>query len=252
MRRLAFVLVLSALTVCAQAPAGAGPNLYSKQKESALGAQLAREIQRNSTPVNNPAALAYVQQMGAKLAAGMPPQFPFTFALIEKVQNDPTRGEPISLPGGFIFVPTTLFLDARDDSEFAGALAHAMAHVVARHGTRQATKAELGQLTTIPLIFYNGDLDQRRSSSAPVPISMIQFSRAYENEADTIAVKALSDAGYDPGGLARFINHELPDTTPDKSARIAAIEKTITTLPPPPASDEFRQIQAEIRRQNRN
>jgi len=251
MRRLAFVLVLSALTLCAQTPVGAGPNLYSKQKESALGAQLAQEIQRNSPPVNNPAALAYVQQMGAKLAARMPPQFPYIFALIERVQNDPTRGEPVSLPGGFIFVPTTLFLNARDDSEFAGALAHAMAHVAARHGTRQATKAEEGRLMTVPLIINGGDLDQRRSG-AVIPISMIQFSRAYESEADMIAVKAVSDAGYDPDGLARFISHELPDNAPEKSTRIAAIEKTIMTLPPPPASDEFRQIQTEMRRQNRN
>lgn len=249
MRRLAFVLVLSALTLCAQAPTGAGPNLYSQEKESALGAQLAQAVQRNVTPVNNPAALAYVQQAGARIAAQMPSRFSFTFALIGAIGSRATRGEPIALPGGFIFIPANLFLTAHDDAEFAGALAHAMAHVAARHGTRQATKGTLDQLMTVPLIFNGGDAGLGgRQPSAVVPIAFMNFSNAYEQEADMLAITAVSAAGYDPEGLVRYLSRQLPDGSPDKTARIGAMQTEIERLQSP-ASDEFLRIQTQLQTQ---
>lgn len=69
-----------------------------------------------------------------------------------------------ALPGGFFFVNSGLILKADSESELAGVMAHEIAHVAARHGTKQATRAEIINLASIPLIFMGGQatVNQRR------------------------------------------------------------------------------------------
>ena len=65
---------------------------------------------------------------------------------IKVVDSDEVNA--FALPGGFMFVNTGLILRYADnEAELAGVLAHEIAHVAARHGTRQATRvARLGQI----------------------------------------------------------------------------------------------------------
>src|SRR5262249_3655821 len=120
---------------------GKGVNLYSIEKEIALGKQLSTEFRRGSRAVESAAAIAYVDGIGQRLAAEIGgPQFQYTFGLIE---DDPNAvHEVVAFPGGFLFVPSSLILAVQDEDELAGMLAHAIAHVASRHGTRQATRAE--------------------------------------------------------------------------------------------------------------
>jgi beta-barrel assembly-enhancing protease len=252
MRWSLFALVLSALSLSAQQQAGAGPNLYSRETEAALGEQLAQQVQRTATPVNNPVALRYVEQVGARLAAQLPePRFTYTFALINPAggaANNNAMREPLALPGGYIFVPSSVLLAARDEAEFAGVLAHAMAHVADRHGTRQATKAATAQLATIPLIFLGGStrVGTPQGSSVAIPIAFIQFSNAYEEQADMLAVKMASGAGYDAEGLRRYLNRESPG-----DPRIDALRRELQT-PPANSNDEFLRMQQQLRNPAQN
>lgn len=151
------VMLLSALTVTAQDGAvGQGPNLYSRAKEAALGASLAQQVRPTATPLDNPAALDFVQRLGAKLAAQLPePRFTYTFVVTAGDQSNVLH-EPLSLQGGCIFVPASLSLAVQDEAEFAGMLARAMSRVADRDGTRAATQGELSQPSTTRLIFYGG------------------------------------------------------------------------------------------------
>ena len=255
MRWLAYVLVSSALTLSAQSIPGLGPNFYSREKEAALGAQLAQQVRQTATPVNNNAALSYVEQMGAKLAARFPePRFTYTFALIAAGNDDALR-EPVALPGGYVFVPTSLFLTAQDDSEFAGMLAHAMAHVAARHGTRAATRESMAQMAVNPIIANGGAAGfmAQQAADALIPAALAKFSRDYENEADRLAVNMVSAAGYDAERLIRYLSraqNNLPDSEA-RNERIAAIQNAIQNLPHS-ASGEFRQIQLQLQNSPRN
>jgi beta-barrel assembly-enhancing protease len=260
MRWSLFVLVLSALSLNAQQQVGAGPNLYSREKEAELGAELAAQVQRTSTPVNNPAALRYVEQVGARLAAQLPePRFTYTFTLINPVsgaESSNATQEPLALPGGYIFVPSSVLLAARDEAEFAGVLAHAMAHVADRDGTRQATRGTINQLATIPLVFYGGftGFGVRQASSAAIPVAFVQFSNMYEQQADALAVKMASGAGYDAAGLLRYLGREQPANPAGQSAhdaRIAALRMALQT-PPPDSNDEFLQMQNQLRNPPQN
>jgi beta-barrel assembly-enhancing protease len=64
----------------------------------------------------------------------------------------------LALPGGFFFVNSGLIVKADTEAELAGVMAHEIAHVAARHSTPQATKGEIAQLATIPLIFMGDNL----------------------------------------------------------------------------------------------
>jgi hypothetical protein len=179
---------------------GQGVNFYSKDKEIALGQRLAQEVRQRTTRLDSAAVNDYVKRVGANLAAQFPGEWNFTFETVQQQQGGATD-EPVALPGGPIFVSADLIVTAQSEAEFAGMLAHAMAHVVARHYTRQATKEDLGAIQTASL-----------PVSAPgtaIRMGMLAFRRAMESEADYLAIKAMAAAGYDPARLGF-----LPGTGP--------------------------------------
>jgi predicted Zn-dependent protease len=85
-------------------------------------------------------------------------------------------------------------------------MAHEIAHVAARHGTRQATRGQVAQLATIPLIFMGGwgGYGARQAVSVLLPMGLLTFSRAFESEADLLGLQYLYKTGYDPGSFVDF------------------------------------------------
>ena len=57
---------------------------------------------------------------------------------------------------GYLYVNTGLILAAEDEAELAGVMSHEIAHVAARHATRQMTRATMFDLASLPLIFVGG------------------------------------------------------------------------------------------------
>jgi predicted Zn-dependent protease len=269
--RLRLIVVLGAvLALNAQDPRiGRGVNFYSIEKEVALGKQLAADFQQTHAPLDNAAARDYIEQMGARLEQALPQPSPFTYHFELTTDSGGTFLEPASLPGGYVFVPAGLILAAKDESELAGTLAHAMAHIAARHGTREATKgqiaqqqAAIAQAATIPLIFSGGwnGYGPSQDSSVLLPVGMLQIQKAFESEADRLAVGIASAAGYDPEGLSSYIGRVQQDPVqpvssrllafPPREDRVQTIEKAIQALPAKSyaASGDFAQIQDEVRR----
>jgi predicted Zn-dependent protease len=253
------VVLLATLAVSAQErQVGQGVNFYSREKEAALGAQLAQEVRQRTTPLDSAAVHDFVERVGWKLAAQLPDAgISYSFTAIADDVNGSTH-EPLSLPGGYILVSASLILAAQNEAECAGMLAHAMAHVAERHGTRQATRAEAVHMGGGPLIFVGGwtGTDAGGNGQA-LPLGFLSFQRGYEAEADAVAVRMTSGAGYDPRALVRYIGRVQRDDRsnafsplPSRESRIAGMEKAIQELPPKTYSsgDEFPRIQSEVRR----
>src|SRR6266700_2796850 len=128
-----------------------GPNFYSLEKEIALGKQLAQEVERQAKIIDDPIIAEYTNRIGQNLVRDSDAKVPFTIKVLDSEEVN-----AFALPGGFFFVNSGLILKAESEAELAGVMAHEIAHVAARHGTRQATRGQIAQLSTIPLIFLGG------------------------------------------------------------------------------------------------
>jgi predicted Zn-dependent protease len=176
-------------------------NFYSLDKEIALGKQLAAEVERTAQIVDDPLIAEYVNRVGQNLARNSDGQVPFEFKIIESPAVN-----AFALPGGFLFVHTGLILQAETEGELAGVLTHEIAHVAARHGTRQATRGQLANLATIPLIFLGGwtGFGVRQAAGLAIPMGFLQFTRKFEAEADFLGLQYLYASGYDPTAFVDF------------------------------------------------
>lgn len=178
---------------------GKGFNIYSQEREIALGKQLAEEVSRQVKLVDDPLITEKVNRLGQNLARNSDARMPFTFQVID----GPNDVNAFALPGGFIFVYTGLIKMADEEDELAGALAHEIAHVAARHLTRKASKQEMANYGMIPLSVLIpgwGGYAARQAADLVVPMTFLSFGRKDEAEADYLGVQYMWSAGYDPNG----------------------------------------------------
>jgi predicted Zn-dependent protease len=219
---------------------GKGINFYSLEKEIALGKQLAEEVTRQSKVVNEPLIAEYVNRLGQNLARNSDAKVPFSFQVIEGEEPN-----AFAFPGGFVFVYTGLIKLADEEDEFAGAVAHEIAHVAARHMTRQATKSQIANLATIPLsVLFGGiaGIAARQGAGVAIPTMFLKFSRADESEADYLGTQYMYAAGYDPTG-AVSIFEKIESLSKAKPGVMAHIFSTH-----PMDADRIQKTQKEIQR----
>jgi len=275
----AALLLALLLAVCAMAAAkdkkedpnrtgrenvGEGVNLYSLEKEIALGRQLAQEVEREAKIVADPVVSEYVNRLGQNLARSSDAVVPISVKVI-----DSDEANAFALPGGFLFVNTGLVLRAETEAELAGVMAHEIAHVAARHGTRQASRGQLINIASVPLIFLGGwaGYGVRQAAGLAVPMTFLKFSRGFEREADRLGLKYLYEAGYDPPALIDFLEKlealerrkagtmsQLFRSHPPISSRIAQTQKDVQDLLKQRPqyvvnTSEFNDLQARLRSQ---
>jgi len=184
------LLLFAFAALLAQAQQTNPLTFYNTEKEAALGAQVAQSIQQRTDPVSSPAVQAYIAGIGDLLRAYLPDRNQtFTFRVVLDSMNGSTR-EPLAVPGGYVFVSARLILDARNEAELAGMLAHAMAHIAEHHATRVANQNESMLVGDIPLVFMggwvgNGDAEPR------VPMKFLKVQQEHELEADRDAVRIM-------------------------------------------------------------
>ena len=169
---------------------GSGLNLYSLERERALGASMAATIDRHTKFCTDPEVYAYINDLAQKIARHSDAQVPFTIKVIDSPDLN-----IFSLPGGYLYVNQGLITQLDSEAELAGLMAHEIAHVAARHGTRLATRKTAWNMVAMPISYAAGP-------AAPVtqliPLTFRKFSRDAEFEADLLGLEYQNAAGYDP------------------------------------------------------
>lgn len=229
----------------------------SPAQEAKIGDEVAAELYRGGYDLDDVELSDYINSMGWKLAAKgavNPPKFRFF------VIGDP-RINAFAVPGGVIGINAGLLLYADNESELAGVIGHEQAHVTQRHLARTANDTSTANLATYAAILAaiiagSGNPDVILGALAVGQTVNYQrevnYTRQHESEADSIGIRTMAEAGYDPEGMATFFskleqqsrlyNSQLPDilrTHPVNTARIAeararAAQTPKVTLKPNP------------------
>jgi predicted Zn-dependent protease len=216
---------------------GKGLNFYSIEKEIALGKQMAQEVERDAKIIDDPVISEYVNRVGQNLVRNSDAKVPFT---IKVVDSDEVNA--FALPGGFFFVNTGLILRASSEAELAGVMAHEIAHVAARHGTRQASRGQMMNIASIPLIFMGGwaGYAVQQAAGLLVPMTFLKFSRGFEEEADLLGLEYMYKTGYDPTAFVDFFE-KLQSLEKKKPGTMANVFSTH-----PPTASRIKDAQKHI------
>ncbi len=176
-------------------------NWYSTDTEIKMGKMYSMEIEKSTKFITDPVVTEYVNRIGQNIVKNSDCKVPFTIKIIDSDEIN-----AMALPGGFFYVNSGLILNADEEAEMAGVMAHEVAHVCAHHAVREQTRMNYAQLGTIPLIFIGGwtVYGIYEAASIGVPLTFLHFSREFEAQADYLGVQYMYRAGYDPQAFISF------------------------------------------------
>lgn len=235
---------------------GAGFNLHSMQKEEELGRRLSVRIDHRVRAFKEPVVTRYVDGLCEALSRQSDGTFPLTVKIIEG--DEPNI---FALPGGFLYVTTGLFAVVDNEAELAGLIAHEIAHIAARHATKQSARRSLWKVVSTPAMFVPFGSLAIQIGDVVVPM---KISRDAELEADLLGLQYMYLAGYDAKEFLRFLDRAyLPeDRSPSRMAqmfsdypslreRLRRDQIVISTLPPRMEyvvdTSAFGEVQAKFR-----
>jgi predicted Zn-dependent protease len=206
-------------------------NVYSIDKEIAMGRQLSAVYEKQVRLNNDPELGEYINRLGQNIALNSDVRnLPVTFRVVE---SDEPGG--MAFPGGFVFINSGTLKAVDNEAELAFALAQGVAHIAARHAARQASRGQIVNRSSIPVIYTGG-------GGNSIPPTFAQFSSDDALEADFLGVQYLYKAGYDPNAALTFLQKiqsgrlqgtpNLFNAQPAAAERLAAMQKNIPLVLP--------------------
>jgi beta-barrel assembly-enhancing protease len=237
---LSLVLATLLLAGCATSGGGGDLNLVSLEDEWKLGEQLAADIEKNMEIVHDREVNGLVNRIGQQIVRQTAmAQLPWHFHVV----NDP-QINAFNIPGGRVYVTTGLIAAAKDVAAFSSVLAHEIAHGVSRHGTEQLTRSYGLSVVANLLLGNDPALHEQVLAGVLGSGAMAHYSRQAELEADSLGLRCMVRAGYDPNGMIRMFETLLEDrkrrpsrverifaTHPLTEDRILAVRNELQTLP---------------------
>ena len=160
--------------------------------------------------ITDPQIAGYLERAGNSLVAVAPRElnhavFEYSFTPVNLKEIN-----AFALPGGPMFVNRGMFDAAQGEGEVVGVMAHELAHVLLRHGTANATKAQNFQIGAIAGAIagaiIGGGWGEVISQGSQFGLGawLMKYSREYEKQADLLGAQMMARAGFDPRDLAKM------------------------------------------------
>jgi Zn-dependent protease with chaperone function len=210
---LSLAVALVAVPAMAQTTVTPPKNKFTPEQDVQIGREAAAEVRKAYPVITNPEIQQYLERLGQRLVAAAPPnlnnpafEYSFTPVNVKEINA-------FALPGGPMFINRGMIDSAHTEGEVVGVMAHELSHVLLRHGTANATKAQgfqLGALAgAIAGAVVGGGLGRviAQGSQFGLGTWLMKYSREYEKQADILGVQLMARAGYDPRELARVFEN---------------------------------------------
>ena len=213
----AVVLMSLVLAMCVTAPMAQTAiklpkNKYTPEQDVQLGREAAAEVRQQYPIISNERIATYLTALGDRLVAAAPqelkqPVYEYSFTPVNLKEIN-----AFALPGGPMFVHRGMFDAAAAEGEVVGVMAHELSHVLLRHGTANASKAQnpwlqLGQLAgALGGAVVGGAAGSAIAQGSQFGLGtlLLRYSRDFEKQADLLGTQIMARAGYDPRALARM------------------------------------------------
>jgi Zn-dependent protease with chaperone function len=203
---------LSASGLVAQSAIKLPKNKYTPEQDVQVGREAAAEIRQQYPIITDERITRYLTTLGDRLVAAAPaelkqPVYEYSFTPVNLKEIN-----AFALPGGPMFVHRGMFTAAASEGEVVGVMAHELSHVLLRHGTANASKAQnpwlqLGQLAgQLGGAVVGGGAGAAIAQGADFGLGtlLLKYSRDYEKQADLLGAQIMARAGYDPRALAHM------------------------------------------------
>jgi predicted Zn-dependent protease len=204
------VVLLAGVVLSAQTRIEPRKNSFSPAQDVQLGRQAASEVRQQLPMLGDRQTDALVERIGARLVAAVPPRlrqpaFRYTFDVVNLREIN-----AFALPGGPMFLNRGMLQAAHTDDEVAGVMAHELSHVILRHGTLQAAKAQKFQFGALAgqilgsIVGGTKGAIIAQGSQIGLGTYFLKYGREYEREADLLGAQIMARAGYSPRQMANM------------------------------------------------
>lgn len=245
-------------TAHAQTPITLKDNKYTPAQDVQIGQDAAQQVRREYPLLDDATSERLVDRIGERLVDSIPPQFRqpafrYSFDVVNMREIN-----AFALPGGPMFVNRGMIQASGSEAEVAGVMAHELAHVVLRHGTVQASKAQKFQIGAIAgqilgaIVGGNAGAVIAQGSEFGLGAYFLKYSREFEREADLFGAQIMARAGYDPRAMATMFDKiarqggsgapEWLSSHPNPGNRSAAIRKEAEMLAAPTYAGNTREF----------
>jgi Zn-dependent protease with chaperone function len=209
---LTVVVSISVTGLLAQTVVKLPKNRYTPEQDVQLGREAAAEVRQQYPIIKNDRIASYLTKLGDRLVAAAPselkqPIYEYSFTPVNLKEIN-----AFALPGGPMFVHRGMFDAAASEGEVVGVMAHELSHVLLRHGTANASKAQnpwlqLGQIAgALGGAVVGGAAGSAIAQGSQFGLGtlLLRYSRDFEKQADLLGAQIMARAGYDPRALARM------------------------------------------------
>ncbi len=204
--------MLAGSAIVAQTPIKLPKNNFTPEQDVELGLKGSDEVRKEFPVIDNAPIATYFKTLGDRLVAVAPqelnnPKFQYSFTPVNVKEIN-----AFALPGGPMFIHRGLFDAAASEGEVVGVMAHELSHVLLRHGTANASKAQnpwlqLGQLAgQLGGAMVGGAVGSAIAQGSQFGLGtlLLRYSRDFEKQADLLGAQIMARAGYDPRELGRM------------------------------------------------